>query len=85
VRRAYVTGLLGAGGWPEIAAPVFTGAPLATIRATVRAPLSALKVPTRWLAIEQATVVPMLASGKVDKRALQHLLFDPGLPGAPPD
>jgi hypothetical protein len=79
-----VTGLLGAGGRPEIAAPS-SPASRSPPSAPVRAPLSALKVPTGWLATEQATVVPMLASGKVDKRALQHLLFDRGLPGAPPD
>jgi hypothetical protein len=36
--------------------------------------LSAFKVPTRWLLSKDPDLVPMMASGKVDKTALQGVL-----------
>ena len=85
VRQAYVTDVPDAGGRPEVAALVVTGEPLDTIRAAVRARLSAFKVPTLWMVTEEAETVPMLASGKVDKPALQQLLSVRGHDGAPPE
>jgi acyl-CoA synthetase (AMP-forming)/AMP-acid ligase II len=85
VRQAHVTDVPGAGGRPEIAALVVSGEPLDTLRAALRARLSAFKVPTRWLVTEEQTAVPMLASAKVDKPALQQLLADRGHDGASPD
>ena len=83
VRQAYVTDVPGAGGRPEIAALVVTGEPLDAVRAAVRARLSAFKVPTLWMVTEEAGTVPMLASGKMDKPALQRLLSDRGHDGGP--
>ena len=54
VRQAYVTDVPDAGGRPEVAALVVTGEPLDTVRAAVRARLSAFKVPTRWLVTGEA-------------------------------
>ena len=44
----------------------------------MKARLSSFKVPTVWLATPDATVVPMMATGKVDKAALQALLENKG-------
>ena len=78
VRQAHVTDVAGAGGHPEIAAVVVTDAPLPAVRAAARERLSAFKVPTRWLLAPDPTVVPMLATGKVDKPGLQKLLAEHG-------
>jgi acyl-CoA synthetase (AMP-forming)/AMP-acid ligase II len=85
VRQAYVTDVPGAAGRREIAALVISNESLDTLRTAVRARLSAFKVPTRWLVTEEQTMVPMLASAKVDKAALQQLLADRGSDGASPD
>ena len=85
VRRAYVTDVSDPGGRPEIAALVVSGEPLDTLRTALRARLSAFKVPTRWLITEEETMVPMLASAKVDKPALQGLLAERGHDGGSPD
>ena len=45
-----------------------------------RARLSSFKVPTLWLAVSDPEHVPMLATGKVDKSALQQLLRARGVP-----
>ena len=44
-----------------------------------RARLSSFKVPTLWLVVPDADAVPMSATGKVDKRALQQLLRTRGV------
>jgi acyl-CoA synthetase (AMP-forming)/AMP-acid ligase II len=85
VRQAYVTDVPGPGGRPEIAALVVSDEPPDTLRAAVRARLSAFKVPTRWLVTEKETQAPILASGKVDKPALQRLLAERGHAGTSPD
>ena len=82
VRHAYVTDVPDAQGHPQIAALVVTDAPADAIRAVVRARLSAFKVPTRWLIDPTGECVPMLASGKVDKSALQQLLSAQGQPAS---
>jgi acyl-CoA synthetase (AMP-forming)/AMP-acid ligase II len=48
--------------------------------AAARARLSSFKVPTSWLVVGSADEVPMSATGKVDKRALQDLLRTRGGP-----
>jgi len=78
VRAAYVTDVPGGDGRPEIAALVVGDVPLEAVRAALRERLSAFKVPTRWLVTAEPDAVPLLASGKVDKSALQRLLGDPG-------
>ena len=46
---------------------------------SARARLSAFKVPTLWLVVATPDVVPMSATGKVDKPALQRLLSERGV------
>jgi len=74
VSHAFVTDVTHDGA-PEIAALVITDASIDTVRAAVRSRLSAFKVPTRWLLTKDPDLVPMMASGKVDKTALQGLLL----------
>ena len=78
VRQAHVTDVGGADGRPEVAAAVITDAPVEAVVAAVRERLSAFKVPTRWLVTTDAELVPMLATGKVDKPGLQALLAEHG-------
>jgi acyl-CoA synthetase (AMP-forming)/AMP-acid ligase II len=74
VSQAFVTDVSGDGEQHEIGALVITDASLDDVRAAVKSRLSAFKVPTRWLLTKDPDVVPMMASGKVDKSALQRLL-----------
>jgi len=74
VRVAHVTDVPDAEGRPEVGALVLTDLPLDSVRAGLRERLSAFKVPTRWLLTEEASTVPLSASGKIDKPALQRLL-----------
>jgi acyl-CoA synthetase (AMP-forming)/AMP-acid ligase II len=87
VRQAYVTDVAangdgtggdGADGRREIGAVVVTDAPLDEVVAAVRQRLSAFKVPTRWLPTADPAVVPMSATGKVDKAGLQELIESQG-------
>jgi acyl-CoA synthetase (AMP-forming)/AMP-acid ligase II len=78
VRQAYVTDVRNDAGAAEVGALVVAGAPLEQIVAAARARLSAFKVPTRWL-IAGANEVPMTATAKVDKAALQELLRREGV------
>ncbi len=73
VRMVHVTDVDG-----QVAALVITDLAPAAVRADVKARLSSFKVPTVWLATADATVVPMMATGKVDKVALQALLENKG-------
>jgi acyl-CoA synthetase (AMP-forming)/AMP-acid ligase II len=74
VRQVYVTDVRDETDRPEIGALVITDLTVETLRPALRQRLSAFKVPTRWLLTPEADIVPMLASGKVDKSALQRLL-----------
>jgi acyl-CoA synthetase (AMP-forming)/AMP-acid ligase II len=85
VRQAHVTDVPDDNGHPEIAALVVSHESLDTLRAAVRMRVSAFKVPTRWLVTDEPTMVPMLASAKVDKAALQRLLAEQGSCGSAPD
>jgi acyl-CoA synthetase (AMP-forming)/AMP-acid ligase II len=80
VRQAYVTDVPGAQGSPEVGALVVTESSAEAVHQAVRQRLSAFKVPTRWLVSGSAAVVPLLASGKVDKAGLQRLLQAEGQP-----
>ena len=75
VSQAFVTDMSGDGALQEIGALVITEASIEDVRAAVRLRLSAFKVPTKWLLTKDPEVVPMMASGKVDKHALQRLLI----------
>ena len=58
-------------------------APVHALHRELKERLSSFKVPTRWLVAGDAGAVPLLASGKVDKGALQRLLASDGVPPAP--
>lgn len=53
------------------------------LSARVRAQLSAYKVPTRW-AVVGADQLPVLASGKLDRKAVKKMIADGVLPSATP-
>jgi len=80
VRQSYVTDVAPDGGSVQVAALVVTDADRADVVAGVKQRLSAFKVPTRWLLTSDASVVPMSATGKVDKKGLQRLLELEGTP-----
>jgi acyl-CoA synthetase (AMP-forming)/AMP-acid ligase II len=80
VRQAHVTDVDGADDHPEVAAVVITDTSVETVAAALRERLSAFKVPTRWLLTPDPAVVPMSATGKVDKPGLQRLLREQGGP-----
>lgn len=80
VRLAFVTDVREESGEPgsaQVGAFVVTAAPLERVAEAVRARLSAFKVPTIWM-IGDADDVPMTATAKVDKTALQELLRSKG-------
>ena len=74
VAQAFVTNVTDAGGAEEVAALVVSRAAPDALAELARARLSAFKLPSLWLVIADAEQVPMSATGKVDKRALQELL-----------
>jgi acyl-CoA synthetase (AMP-forming)/AMP-acid ligase II len=78
VREAHVTDVPDDDGRPEVGALVVTGETVEVIRDALHERLSAFKMPTRWLVTAESAVVPTLASGKVDKAALQRLLGTEG-------
>jgi acyl-CoA synthetase (AMP-forming)/AMP-acid ligase II len=79
VSQVFVTDVGADGGAQEVAALVVSGAAAEALAAAARARLSAFKVPTLWLVLPNADSVPMSATGKVDKRALQELLRSRGV------
>ena len=80
VRQAHVTDVDGADERPEVGAIVITDASVDTVVAAARERLSAFKVPTRWVLTPDPEVVPVSATGKVDKAGLQRLLRGLGRP-----
>jgi acyl-CoA synthetase (AMP-forming)/AMP-acid ligase II len=82
VAQVFVTDVAGAGGAPEVAALVVSkSADAATLAAAARERLSAFKLPALWLVVADPDAVPMSATGKVDKLALQALLGARGVRG----
>ena len=79
VRQVHVTDVTDGAGAREVGALVVTGRPLDELAAGVRERLSAFKVPTRWVVTGSPDDVPLTATSKVDKAALQHLLRRDGL------
>jgi acyl-CoA synthetase (AMP-forming)/AMP-acid ligase II len=80
VAQAFVTDVASEGGVPEVAALVVSkDGDAESLAAAAREQLSAFKVPTRWLVVPSSDAVPMSATGKVDKRALQELLRSRGV------
>ena len=75
VAQAFVTDVDRRRRRPEVAALVVSARPTHEIVAdAARARLSSFKVPTLWLVVADPEHVPMSATGKVDKSALQQLL-----------
>jgi acyl-CoA synthetase (AMP-forming)/AMP-acid ligase II len=79
VQQAHVTNVPGEGGADAVGAFVVTNASIDQLVAAARARLSAFKVPTCWLVTQTADDVPMTATAKVDKTALQELLRGKGI------
>jgi acyl-CoA synthetase (AMP-forming)/AMP-acid ligase II len=78
VREAHVTDVPDRSDRPQVAALVITDLPVEAVRRAARSQLSAFKVPSLWLATSDTDAIPTLASGKVDKSALQKLLAAEG-------
>jgi acyl-CoA synthetase (AMP-forming)/AMP-acid ligase II len=74
VQQVHVTDVTDESGAHEVGALVVTNRPLDELVAGVRERLSAFKVPTRWVVTSSADDVPLTATSKVDKAALQQLL-----------
>jgi len=74
VAQAFVTNVSAADGSDEVAALVVSRAEPEALAGLARARLSAFKLPTLWLVVADPEHVPMSATGKVDKSALQQLL-----------
>jgi acyl-CoA synthetase (AMP-forming)/AMP-acid ligase II len=79
VAQAFVTDVSAEAGAPEVAALVVSRAELQSLADAARTRLSSFKVPTLWLVVPNADAVPMSATGKVDKTALQKLLRSRGV------
>jgi len=78
VRQAHVTNLPRDGGAHAIGILVVSEAPLEELVRAARSRLSAFKVPTCWLLTRSPDDVPLTATSKVDKAALQALLRQDG-------
>jgi acyl-CoA synthetase (AMP-forming)/AMP-acid ligase II len=74
VQQAHVTDVATDDGAAEVGALVVSALPLQQLVAAARARLSAFKVPTRWVVTDSRTDVPLTATSKVDRDALQALL-----------
>jgi acyl-CoA synthetase (AMP-forming)/AMP-acid ligase II len=74
VAQAFVANVGTDDGTHEVAALVVSNADHEIVVAAARARLSSFKVPTLWLIVSDPEQVPMSATGKVDKPALQQLL-----------
>ena len=74
VKEAHVTELDG-----QVAALVVTTEPLGAVVAGAKEQLSSFKVPTRWVLSPSSDAVPMTATAKVAKPALQALLREKGV------
>jgi len=79
VSQAFVTDVTDDGGNREVAALVVSNADHETLAGAARARLSSFKVPTLWLVVPDPESVPMSATGKIDKSALQELLRSHGV------
>ena len=79
VAQAFVTDVTASDGAQEVAALIVSTADQESIAAAMHARLSAFKVPTLWLVVPDPGNVPMAATAKVDKSALQHLLRTRGV------
>jgi acyl-CoA synthetase (AMP-forming)/AMP-acid ligase II len=74
VRQAFVSNVRVEGGTDAVGALVVSDLDAAQLTAQARSKLSSFKVPQHWVVVPDADAVPMLATGKIDKRALRRLL-----------
>jgi acyl-CoA synthetase (AMP-forming)/AMP-acid ligase II len=74
VSQAFVADVTADDGTQEVAALIVSTAGHEIMADAARARLSSFKVPTLWLVISDPEHVPMSATGKVDKAALQQIL-----------
>jgi acyl-CoA synthetase (AMP-forming)/AMP-acid ligase II len=74
VAQACVTNVAAADGTHQVAALVVSRIDPDRLLDAARARLSSFKVPALWVVVPDPECVPMLASGKVDKSALERLL-----------
>jgi acyl-CoA synthetase (AMP-forming)/AMP-acid ligase II len=74
VAQAFATNVTTDDGTDEVAALIVSKIDLDVIAVAARARLSAFKLPTLWLVTADPAEVPMLATSKVDKPAMQQLL-----------
>jgi acyl-CoA synthetase (AMP-forming)/AMP-acid ligase II len=74
VRQAFVSNVRDEGGTDAVGALVVSDLDAAQLTAQARSKLSSFKVPQHWVVVPDADAVPMLATGKIDKRALRRLL-----------
>jgi acyl-CoA synthetase (AMP-forming)/AMP-acid ligase II len=77
VQQAHVTNVPDDDG-DAVGVLVVAAATIDALSAATRERLSAFKVPTRWIVTLDAGAVPMTATAKVDKPALQQLLLREG-------
>jgi acyl-CoA synthetase (AMP-forming)/AMP-acid ligase II len=80
VRQAFVSNVRDEGGTDAVGALVVSDLDIAQLTAQARSKLSSFKVPQHWVVVPDADAVPLLATGKIDKRALRRLLA-PGQEG----
>jgi acyl-coenzyme A synthetase/AMP-(fatty) acid ligase len=77
VRQAHVTDVTIEGS-TQIAALVITDLVIDEVASAAAAKLSSFKVPTLWLTAASTDLVPLSASSKIDKAALQQLITRDG-------
>jgi acyl-CoA synthetase (AMP-forming)/AMP-acid ligase II len=84
VLEAFVTDVPAGDGRVQVGAVAVVpdGTRPADIARAARERLSSFKVPTQWVLVPDPGAVPMLATGKVDKPALQRLIADAGVSDA---
>jgi acyl-CoA synthetase (AMP-forming)/AMP-acid ligase II len=78
VSQAFVTDVSAGGEAKEVAALIVSRADPESLAGAARERLSSFKVPTLWLVVPDPEAVPMSATGKVDKSALQQMLLSRG-------
>jgi acyl-CoA synthetase (AMP-forming)/AMP-acid ligase II len=78
VQQAHVTNVRNESGAEAVGALVVSDRSLDDLAAGARERLSAFKVPTRWFITDSADDVPMTATAKINKPALNELLLQKG-------
>jgi acyl-CoA synthetase (AMP-forming)/AMP-acid ligase II len=74
VRQAFVSNVRNEQGTDAVGALVVSDLDADALTAQVRTRLSSFKMPQHWVIVPDSDAVPMLATGKIDKRALREML-----------